>query len=1137
MSSNGRIRFRDKIEIKIKSAGSFTGTDYSHEAKASSLYAVDVNNLLTGLSVYIKSVHTPTTNSWTATYRGPNEPFGGYTVSGSTFKNTLSMSCVLEDIKAYATRFSKIKIVVGSIKIYVDDVLSTTLAGFDITSDAMGPIWGPIFSGLVKVEGGATAQVTTSFIGPPTYGSYDLTSSAVSTVSGGWRFMENGNWYSHDVILPDISNEAPKCGKSLGPPPPAPQFTICTPFDIHLTNCVISNNTWGNHINSVHSIHKSAYSTSSSGFGDHSEEERIGGSIHFIPKLARDLARINKDFGASIFRWATPRCQSNSSREIALIHLGGGGNKNGSTVTNKISNIVQHSSARAEEVFNDKSAIESMLDVIPYSLITVSHFKYVNSEDYDGSGNGHQDRDVEVFSFEYPYTVETYHEGTAPYMHHDNKIARYWNTVANPWWSYGYVSGKWNLYGSPTNWADYWGPSREQYLAEAKKRNSVITDTLEASAHTPFLDAFNSNGEKDVDGNPVGLRWVGMCRWINQTITPPTSVALDETSSTLWSVKDSLGSITFNHTNMVISSTVSELEVTLVVNTFDIPPYMYPSICDRIFLNWSPTNVSYIKVYSVGRGGHEELYKWNISDTATERNHIYYHPKVADNKYAGSWATDNGSGIADDLGTDSLGSGISSLTMSGSDTAENFMLTGDRTQTKIKFLIGFTSTASTVTLNYPTFYKCVNTKRQVWENGSAVATIFNDGPGVRLGNNLYYYGGINIPPLVNGIPYKSTVIDWLMDRRCLLESVHPYTGGAVDLTTELTQLYDTFEVQSIASVDGNTISSLLPVADNNPKWVCALTNGASEIPPWSAFAHNIRDSDWNEIPGSFFGGVWSMCQLPRKLVNSGNFPAILTNPSNTIQSTLLYTLTNWKVTGSEPIVDNYEISNWKVKVNSTEYAKVNPWHGYTSIIDGGGSDYTETGGVAIEHNKFNGEYWYAFVTSGNLFVGRSKFYFPTIDDSITQVTYSNNSSKPCLMFAPNGVLYIVYNSGSNVVYRTSTDQSLTWSSEIILFSGKTNVRSTVNDFNNDIVFSAFGYISGSSGPGYLYVIPYGGGDISLPSEVIAKDSTGANLRLADNSYDLNFLAGQLVLMCNKDGDSFYSHYCSKDNGLSFDKVF
>jgi len=1045
------------------------------------------------------------------------------------------MSVVLVGVTLYATLYSKFRLVVSSIEIYVNESLSTTLSGIDMTSDALGPVWLPIFSGLVEINGSANASFTPPYIGPPSYGSYSGEGSAKCTVSGGWRFMENSVWYDHPVTIPPLESEPGLCGKAFGPPPPAPQFTICAPFGLHLPEAVISTRTWGNHINSVSSIVQSAHNSASDGFGSHYVIDSINGSICLVPDLDKSLYKINNDFGASFFKWATPLCTGTAYRQIARTNSGGGGSLNGATTVYKTPVLLSHETAKSAEVFNAKHSIETFTTLPTYSPINTYIQKQVFDQEVDGSGNGYYQNNEEIMGFNFPTYVEDSTSGPAPYMDHKILLARYFNMACHPWWSYGYVPGKWDLYSSPTNWKEYWGLIREQYLAVSKKRNFVVTDALENSGHTPFLDNFNSNGEKDTDGNPVGLRWVGMCRWQTQSITPPSSIELTSGSSALWSVTDALGTLTFNAGNITVNSTVSELELFLDVNSYTSMPYMYPSICDRIFLNWTLTNVAYIKVYAVGQGGHEELYKWSPSDTTTERNHTYNIPLAYDNKYGGSWAIDNGAGIATDTGTDSDASGISSTLMSNPEYAENFQFSGTYSQKRIKFLIGFTSTSSPITLNYPIFYRCSNNKKQLWESAQCVSTIFKNGPGVRLGNNVYYSGGINVPPLMSGLSYKGTVIDWLMDRRALLEGVDPYYGGTINVTTELTQLYDTYEVQSVSAVDGNTIYSILPTPINSPKWVSSLVNLISEIPPLLGYAHNKRDSNWENISNQFSAGVWSICQLPRKFINSGKDPSVLTKPDGTVISTVLESFGNWFVSTSEPIIDNTENVDFKIKVSETEFAEVTPWHGYFSVING--SRVFTSYGCDTVHNNATGEYYYAYVLNNNIYVNRSIYILASSEDEVTQVTFTSNADSPSLLISPDGILYVVYNKGTSVYYRVSTDQGLTWNTEVLLFTEKYRCRTAVQESNGDILFVSFGYVSGTSGPGYLYSIPYNSGDVSFPSPTIIKDQTGSNIVVEEGSFDVSAVSGQILLYCRLSGDTVNSHFCSKDGGLTFDRIF
>lgn len=200
---------------------------------------------------------------------------------------------------------------------------------------------------------------------------------------------------------------------------------------------------------------------------------------------------------------------------------------------------------------------------------------------------------------------------------------------------------------------------------------------------------------------------------------------------------------------------------------------------------------------------------------------------------------------------------------------------------------------------------------------------------------------------------------------------------------------------------------------------------------------------------------------------------------------------------------------------------------------------TNDGYCDATHKFSSNRYYYAYTKAGNIYVDKSIFSVP-FNISPVQVTSSGTSSEPTLCIATNDVLWLVYNTGTTTVYRRSTDHGYTWSGETTLFTGNPKFARIATSVNGTILFAAFKYITGSSGPGKIYVISYGPGDSSLPTAVVAKNESGSDIEVEDTQFDISYSNdqnGRWLLFCKRSGDTDLSHFASADHGITWRKIF
>ncbi|RYG33634.1 hypothetical protein EON81_17715 [bacterium] len=1051
MPINALIFEAEELEFKARSSGSVSPTG-THAASLITLYTPDAISVAVGIELYATSRKDDTDgDSWQVSYNGPCAPFGGINDGGATFRGDVSIGVILKDYKLYVTQYAKFRVVFSGVDVYVNDSFHISLGpAVDVTSDALGPSWVPIFCGLVSMGGGAGSELP-SF--PPYVPGtpYEQHPSATATVSGGWRFKKDGVWHSPPVAVPPASTVAPMCGPAFGPPSPPypPPPTICGPFGLQFADSVVSSSTWGTHL---HMRADESLDVWASGFGafDRTEKyDRQGGTIMLVPNLPKGLNRLNPDdFGASLFRWAVPMVRGQSARHVAL---NDGFTSNAGTF-NSVAPVTVYDGPASVEVGNTNPAKLDILSLPSYSIVTLAHSKYSNHTTLSGS-TGTQDLKQEDLSYSFPTNMTGPSSPVAPYMQHAELEPNYFNSIlCHPWWHFGHTPGDWDLVapGASVDWAVYWGPIREPYLAAQQRRAHNVSCPLEYSAHTPFLDAFDSIG------NSSGLRWVGVCRWKTQTVTPPASIALTAASAPAWTAEDDGATFAFDGTGVTITPAAETILINLDVGNFFLPPYQYPAICDRIRLDWITDNVAELKVYAVGVGGKREL----IADTPSLIPRRL--PAVRDERYGGTWGSDNGLGEADDGGTDLFTFGQSAAIMANSERVTSLGFLIGRSVVSLQFELTVEDVAETVKIKYPVWIRSEGPKRQFWESGQCVATLYKDGPGARLGNHIWFDPvlGLLIPPAVTGLGYKNTIIDWLLDRRVLLEGVDPVTGGTPNLTTELTQLFDTFEGQSIAQVDKNSLSFLLP--QNNAianSWSAALVNTVGEIPPLGGFPHFGRNVVTWEETSSLSNAVWVESHLDKPLIVAGGEMSHLHRPSGLRVTSPVTSLSGWSVSTHKTLVDNFESPNWTIRRGDKEWAKVTPWHGY--MWAGGEAVAKATSGVHQTRDTKTGFRYIAVSDENGVKVVR--FRKGVELERETVALEAENVTGAQIAVGAGGVVVLAWSDGESIRIRRSTSQGIKWEDESAMPIGAGSWPALATDKKTGIEYCA-GWTGSPSSP-------------------------------------------------------------------------
>lgn len=961
MPVNGKCLQWEWLEFGVGSeltssshSGDGTGV-FGHAAQGVVGFTPNIVDIASLVQLSVSS-STSGSGAWSASYRGPNEPFGGLHFGGTGFRSDVSITARFTNVRLYIIVVGAlIRIFADNIEIYVNGALEVTLGGVDLLSDGTGPCYSVLNGVPIQISGSCTATTETGTLGDE----YDYRSECQSRVYGGWRYQDGHGTESLPVILPSIF---------------APSVSGC-PFEVGIDGIIVSEETWGDHLNcaaeSWASREQLANETADTQVrticgetetvtvitsnciypsGPNRPAERevwevksgssgSSGSIMLVADLEKSFSRINTSgFAHVMLRGGMPYTRETGSR-----HCNDGGIEDSASVTN---DVHPSQSPILFVMGSDPHAGEDTLSYPSYAPVTVGASRTETiSYDYhelflsclcplpdEGCVNictllwpSHDEGEFSASAaYNFPSHVETNSQSFG-YLYHDEPIARYLNYWANPHWSYVTWRDDWN----GLKWAEYWGPARTQKtdhssLPEGENgltRIDLISDSLEESGNTPFLDHFVG-----------GFRWPGMQRFRVQEGEPPAALAYTSDSEPLWSVVDDSCELSFDST-LAVSFLKPVAVFELDIGSFTEELAMYPHFADRVFLNWNTSNVSELKVYFVSRSGEKVLLEESPSDGETTPDVEYRKPFELESCYAGSWGIDNGLGVLTDQGVDLRPvDGASAQVMAHPETCAAFPLLFGRGGTKIRFEVTPVDPGDTVEIDYPEWRAPAGDHALVWESGHCAAIVHEDGPAIRWGNWLFFNGStLQLIPDVAALGYKSTIIDWLCFRRLVLEG-HRADHG---LDAELVSIFDAFEGQSVGQVDQSSIAvPLLPLSTMAAgPWRCALVSTRAEVPPWMQWPHRNRGPDWRDDnePCQI---CWILSQEPRQLIATHEVMHLVDPDETTVHSDEVTGVLPdpWKLARYTIATNESEAVNYLIRSNDEDWAKVTPWHGYFAVL-------------------------------------------------------------------------------------------------------------------------------------------------------------------------------------------------------------
>lgn len=789
----------------------------------------------------------------------------------------------------------------------------TTYGGGSLTSAGTGPCYCPLLG------------IPWTIIGPTDFDTDGtLPEHGELTISGGWRFDQGAGWVTLPVTLPpfDVSS-----GATI---PPA--------------SILSATNTYDGAIECVLDFFGSGATPPSSGTGEDMY-------LTLLPDLPKDYVKLGVDPRDIWYRAQMPTVTALDGIQVrttsTISFLGGE------------VDIYTEESELLEVIGSAVGNVEDITTPASYAPCSCSSGDKLYTVPFPDNPVG------TTMSFTFPYAVTYAASAWTSYLSHASPMVEYLSSWASPHWHIFSWWEDWDLMGSPELPADYWQPIREKWLNNSaasisrNTRNSIIFDPLHfESGISPFWDSATS-----------GLGWVGAHRFDVEPVTVLTTYTYTSASSSLWS--STTGTATLG-ASVALSPSGGSCVFELDLGSHTVEPHMWPHVASHLTVDWTLTNVTAARVYVVGVDGEDVLLEATPGDGFTNKATRYRLPQFDADKFAGSWVVDNGFGVVTEAAADVGADGISSTVYTDEEGSGANELGPTGTGAKLRFEFDLTGAA---TMNYPVLEFDPESEPGIAvENSNVQALLWPNGPGVRFGYGSYYtVSGLTNPPALRGLGTRNTLVDaYCWSRQWLLGEV--FDNG---LTTYLTALYDTTEIQSVSVADAGSNASILPIS-----WTvgnaCAMGDAATvhfahvrnqrETPPVPWMPMRAFDTSTWLRTGGYTQEVYHWSQGRRDFISTGVDPLVLKDDLGAVQSLACAGApAGWKISCFDGVVDNTE-DNWEIWRGVQLAELVHPWHGYF------GADWPAGGAgidVTIDRDPSWRHYRAVTTTTGDLEISES----------------------------------------------------------------------------------------------------------------------------------------------------------------------
>lgn len=897
----------------------------------------------------------------------------GFSYSSTTSPGTLSAEIRL-GVKVYVNGTGVFRTEITSVEVYRAGTMVHSASG-GVVNSVIQPMAGaiPVIGIPPKLTaiGGAAPLPVQGEVGA----AFSVSANAMCT--GGWRWKESGDsdWKTLPFDCSDQDSGLPTIGGT---------------------------DTWSVEVRTEQESSR----TTTSGL------DRNKGCFAWIfPNSPRSIHRINDDYASLVFRWGMPRTRMNSQTTLGYPNVvPPPGDPPLYVVTNTLSTLLAAQSQFLAEMENSTHSIED-------TLTTRLNAPFFQSASDVTWGDGLSTVYVDGAQRSYPAEVTNLGGASAclpATTGHASIVVNLLNSWFSPHWSFCHWFQDWEIDGGAVSCKDYWMPARSQHRKNAglpsggsKKRNILVSAPLESSGLLGLQD--ETLGEN--------LRWLGISRFQIQSQDCLSSLTLSPSHASRFTVTE--GIVDFSSASGIkIQSSKAVFEFDLL--SFTSSPYLTLAYAKRVLLGWD-SRIASVKAFLVGQDASKVL----IGGTEG------WHDLVSGDsrKFAGTWGLDQGFGEITDQGTDGdsassvainkPGRGVSAATFSDSEKLIDSALLVARAGTKLKFIAELASGETEGLLDWLQFeFHDGSPNLAFWETGQANTSVFADGPAIRFGNFDFWslVTGFMNPPSVTKVPFASTVIDWLCAKRLLLRN-ESFTGGSPALTTELTALYDSYEVNSVAAVERNSLAFLLPSSLNS--MVAALVNTVAELPPSPACPTSERGSDWQKS-GDLELGVYDLSSATRTMISAGR--QLRWHDGTSFVGSSLTAPAGWFAWQANPALTGSE--SWTIRdFGGLIWAKtVRPWWSRFAVV---GEAILNLSANTLDVDRLSVLHAFCRIQSGTIRVGvaGNELTYVFRDTGIAADWAKVSIDK----WSSAQTIVLVYEKDGEVKQVISTDRGYTWS--------------------------------------------------------------------------------------------------------------
>lgn len=916
MPFNGKLVEWDALSYGVTSAvdAALVGSgpfDVGHEAGVETRWVPDVVQLVPGIQLTV----TAGTTGWQVEYVGPGPGGGVHTETGTGWRTEVSGEVRLRGVRLYARELgSLLRLTAEAVELRVNGLIRETWGPLDVQSQGCGPGYVPLIGYPARVWGSCAGS---GYTGP---GSYDWMVTLEQLVSGGWRFRETefGEWQTLpvrtlDLGVPEFDGAAGE-GDCGGGPNPA--------------GIVVSTATWGPQL-ALRSVEAEERTCGEAGFGPAtgSTERRVG-HVTLAPDLGRSVERLNADYRGLWVRYGFPRVEVKRERTCGVVPP----SALVPPVTQTWTEMVYP--GLGQRIAGVDAAVHPMemevFEPVKWAPCVAAASLSQRSVPASGCDAGAiftsgRSRAAEVV---FPSFVEERGDAAAYLSHADGRV-RWWQSWGAPHWSLFWYRGDWRLRGAMVPYAEYWGPGRVQWIEHpslpeserVRTRTDLVSEPLETSAHTPFLNQFTG-----------GQRWVGISRWHMDGLDAGDETAYDVRSADLVTVEG--GSWTAGIEGLTVNPTGERVTVRIRWADGTTFPYLWPQIARQVRVDWDGAGVLGARVWLESEDGDGRT---ELEGESGDWRTIFLG---RDRSYAGTWALDNGMGVVTVLGIDQRPGGRSTTVSTGPWASAQMGLLAHGGAGTLVIEIETDGGFDPVEIAWPRLRtsgvcRWVGAETSQVQMGLWATNPDGRGPGVRFGQWEWVGpAGLRTVPVVRGLGSVPTVVDWLCGKRLWRGQER-----SEELLAEIGELYDAYEGQSVGGAARNSLAFLWP-QEVKAGWrlAAALVNTASEIPPLALFPVRGR-SETGLATGDWCERTWSWAQESRAWAGRAAIDVRVAGETWT-EPWGAGVPEGWTVSRVRRAVTGDEENDAEVVALGRVWAKVSPWHGgmgaFTVFGEGGG---------------------------------------------------------------------------------------------------------------------------------------------------------------------------------------------------------